>query len=496
MRFAGRFAIVAALCASAGLEAMLRPARAAELVLRRVDGRNLPSLALERLEADSEEFYVSANGLAVALEIERFWRPETRKLVFRVGDRRIQVTVDTRLVIDGSDDVLLHVPVRYLQGSIWVPLEFLDRVLVPALGEGARFDRRTLELALGFDASDVLGIDYGSQAEPQIRIRLARPLQYRAQVTSREIVRVQLFDARIDAVALAADRPAAFVRSVRAEQRRKEAAVYFEVDAATSGFRDETTDGGRTVLLTLLRADTTPDVLVPSRDVALPELTPVADSLDILVLDAGHGGYDTGVRGRNLNEKDVTLRICRELRPRLERALGMRVVLVRNDDQSLTAERRAEIANRARGDLLVSVHCNGWYDENASGFEILYPPSAVDAAEQELAPGHYRTADFRPWNTAQRDFAGRSQVFAEALQVELGRRLAVENRGARQAQVDVLRGVAMPAVLLEIGFLSNPIEAAMLNSDELVESLAESLAAAVRRYGDETRKRIDSGGRP
>src|SRR2546426_9697330 len=115
------------------------------------------------------------------------------------GAGRIQVTVDTRLVLDTDQDLLLHVPVRYRQGGGMLPLEFLERVLAPAMGGTIQFDRAGLALVVSSGAgSDVTGVDYDvSPDATQVRVHLTRALKYRVEATSHEIVRLTLFEARI-----------------------------------------------------------------------------------------------------------------------------------------------------------------------------------------------------------------------------------------------------------------------------------------------------------
>jgi N-acetylmuramoyl-L-alanine amidase len=358
-----------------------------------------------------------------------------------------------------------------------LPLEFVERVLAPEL-PGARFDRTSLELRTSGTLSDVVGIDYDAGGDvTSIHVRLSKPFRYRVQATSREIVRLVLSGAEIDPVGITADRPAAMIRSVRGEQNGDDAVLFFEVEGNLERLQDRAMDGGRTLLLTLKRAETPP----PGRPMHLPEVeSSRSDSVMVLVLDAGHGGFDKGVHGSGLMEKDVTLQLVRALQPLLERSTGVRVVLVREEDVTMAPERRAEIANRAHGDLLVSIHCNGWYDPHATGFETLFVP-ATNAGDGASPPGE-RFADFRPWDQAQQAYAMRSQELAEAMQVELGRHLASPNRGAKPAQVELLQGLAMPAVVLETGFLTNAQEASLLTSPDFVTSLARGIGAAVQRY--------------
>jgi N-acetylmuramoyl-L-alanine amidase len=317
-----------------------------------------------------------------------------------------------------------------------------------------------------------------------VLLRLARPLRYRAQSTSQEIVRVQLAGAKLDPVALADDQPAPLVRNVRAEQGEKDAAIYFQVDPSISGLQDHAEDDGRTILLTLLRGQAPPE----PRSAYVQPLIEVrdsggaTDSFDLVVLDPGHGGFDRGVQAAGRLEKDVVLRLAQQVQPLLERELGVRVLLTRNSDETITPEARAEIANRLRADAFISLHCNGWYDASAHGFEVLYPVAerspAADAAHASASRG---LADFSPWDAGQMPFVARSTDLADLLQAELGRQLEMTNRGTRAAAIEVLAGATMPAVLLEVGFLTDPDEAAKIDGGEFPARLAAGLAAALRQ---------------
>jgi N-acetylmuramoyl-L-alanine amidase len=459
------------------------PLAAEQLRVTFEDGRPERQLPLSRIEANSLEWFVSANALAIALDLERFWRPETRKLVLKLGERRVQVSVDTRLVLDDGRDVLLHVPVRYQRGSVMLPLEFLKRVLDPSSDSTLRFDRERLALHVGRTPTDVARIDYRIESgDTEVHIHMSRSFRHRVQATSRELIRVRIFDAQIDPLAVAAERPEALIRSVRAEQRSREAVIYLELDDRVDDYESRTRNRGRTIVVSLRR----PLESMPLPEFKLPEPAALDAPRDgkrcaTLVIDAGHGGTDAGVQGSGLVEKDVTLELASRLKRRLRRSTDLRVELLRDADRAIADDRRAELANKMSGDLLVSLHCNGWFDRQASGFEVLFVgPQAM--LRTTGGAGNHDESDFRPWKSAQLPFAGRSEVFANMLQVELGGKLGIPNRGARESDVDFLKGIAMPAVLVELGFLTNPDEADALAAPAFADALADAIAAAVERY--------------
>jgi len=222
------------------------------------------------------------------------------------------------------------------------------------------------------------------------------------------------------------------------------------------------------------------------------------DRFDTVVIDPGHGGEDEGARGmRGLVEKDLVLDVAGRLATRL-RAQGLRVVMTREDDATVPLETRTSIANDAGGDLFVSIHANAARVRRARGVETYFVAlEASDAEARRVAARENRAFDSAPEFPAHDDpmvallgdliateHVQESQVFARLAHEELaGAEADAATRGVKQAPFVVLMGVQMPAALVEIGFVSNPRDAAELGSEERRASLARSLARAVERFG-------------
>lgn len=477
-RFGRRFAPLAALTSALLLLAPV--AGALELRVEFDDGRRSQRLPLDRLQPDSDEWYVSANLLAPALDLERFWKPEARKIVFKVEGMRVQATVDTRLVLQGEDEVLLRAPVLYRDGAVMLPLEFVDRVLGAMMG--IELDRANLRLRVGRGRNDIEALEFVQLGgDTQVHVRMNRRFRYRVE-TGAEVVRLRIYGAAVDPVALARETPAPMIQLVRAEQLDDEAVLYIELDQRPDGVDERSVDDGSTVVLTLRR----PLAPTPRPEFKLPGQTPAVTETQgcrHIILDAGHGGFDTGVRAAGLTEKDVTLELARKLAGILERRFDLKVELLRQNDRAYTADRRAELANKSNGDMLISLHCNGWFDASARGFEVLFVgPEALAQPAVSLSEAR---REFRRWDDAQQPYAARSQALAQLLQIEMGRQLPLDNRGAREVQVEFLRGLSMPAVMIEVGFLTNPQEAALIADPTFPEALAVAVGTAVQRFCDQ-----------
>jgi N-acetylmuramoyl-L-alanine amidase len=213
-----------------------------------------------------------------------------------------------------------------------------------------------------------------------------------------------------------------------------------------------------------------------------------------VVLDAGHGGKDAGATALVLREKDITLDIGARLRTLLEQN-GFEVISTRGDDQTIPLRDRVRLANDSRGDIFVSIHVNSIIKYTAShGVETYYlgptnDPKLTELAAAENSGSGYSLADLRKlldgiYADARRD---ESAELATIVQKHLFGRLqsahpGLENWGVKRAPFVVLVATDMPAVLAEVGCLSNRGEAAQLGRGEYRQKIAEALFDGIHAY--------------
>ena len=247
------------------------------------------------------------------------------------------------------------------------------------------------------------------------------------------------------------------------------------------------------------------DVHLPSQTLApatpgpAPGAQPETPGVRTIVLDPGHGGTETGAIGPSgIQEKELTLTIARELEARLESQLGVRVVLTRNEDANVPHDTRTAIANQNKADLFISLHLNSSLGSGAHGAETYFlSAEASDAAAARMAEAENTPDPALPegttgveaqdlelilWDLAQTHHLLESQRFAAMIQGELNQTLQLRDRGVKQAPFRVLNGAAMPAVLVELGFISNPDEEKKLQDAAYRAELTASLTRAIGRY--------------
>ena len=176
------------------------------------------------------------------------------------------------------------------------------------------------------------------------------------------------------------------------------------------------------------------------------------------------------------------------------------IVLTREDDRHLPLAERAELANDAGGDLFISLHCNGWFGEGARGLETYFLSPAdsewsksVEQAENQ-GDGPAGDVEFIVWELVQNRFISSSSELAETIQTNVTRDLGQPDRGVRQAGFRVLVGAWMPAVLVEMGFLTHPDDAGRLRSERGQRELARAIGDAIVVFRDRMARELTGGG--
>jgi len=220
----------------------------------------------------------------------------------------------------------------------------------------------------------------------------------------------------------------------------------------------------------------------------------------VIVLDAGHGGHDTGNVGNGYREKEIALNIVLQVGKILEKEPNIKVIYTRKDDSFIELFERGAIANRADADLFVSVHCNAHSSQaygtetfvlglhaNKRNLEVAKKENEVIFLEENYQENY---AGYDPNNPAsfigltlmQEEYLDQSIMLAGLVQNNFTNKLKRKDRSVKQAGFIVLHQSYMPSVLIETGFLTNKSEGAYLNSKKGQREMSESIAEAILNY--------------
>ena len=250
-------------------------------------------------------------------------------------------------------------------------------------------------------------------------------------------------------------------------------------------------------------APSLPALPAPPAPPALDPLVP-PPSVRTIVIDPGHGGDDTGVRGgRGTLEKDVTLAVARRLKTMIESRLGLRVFMTREDDRAMSLDERSAYANSQKADLFLSIHANAAVRPAMEGAEIYFLGlDAASAESRRLAEssgdvlpalgGGTRSIDLILWESAQSRFVEQSSILAGLVEEALRPRVKRSPRAIQPAPFRVLVGANMPAVLVEVGYLSNAAQEQALAGGAFQDQLAQAMFDAIVQF----RTRLEATNKP
>ena len=470
--------------------------------------------------------YASLADLAHVFNLQATTKSEANKLELRSDEYTLKVTANNPyvVIVDKKDNAnLLQLPVNvvYAVNSFFVPLDAFIPILKNVLSEEIVFDGRKIVVGLAALKSsfDVTGIGFEEKSNGfLIRIRCSKKLSdyecWPKQIGDDTWLYITLANARADVNSIRSMKTSGIVRQILAFQYPTSVQITLRLKGLINNAEPMIAENGTDILIA---------IQMPTQEQAAArkarhyerELQHQRDKwkLDVVVIDAGHGGDDPGAIGvTKTREKDITLAIALKLGKLIEKSLpDVQVVYTRKTDNFVELYRRGQIANQHEGKLFISIHCNSMPRKKSAetGFEIyLLRPgkteNAVHIAEREnevvkLEQGyekHYQQLteeNFILLTMAQSAYVKYSEQFAEILQSEMGKHLEIPNNGVKQAGFYVLVGASMPNVLVETAFLSNKHDEKILKSAKGQQRIAEAIFNGVKRYKQEYEKSLKEG---
>ncbi len=459
------------------------------------EGRQVGKVAFS-IAPDGPRFALPPIAAALGVELRIGPLGDSHTLIFEkqkvvVGpDQKLMIQVDA----DGrrQEDLtrLSRAPIKDLLG-LKVPLELLDHTFGEQLS--LRFEWRAEVLELAVARRELRELGAALNVVHQHRLSVVE-----LELSETPRYRVERLPGALE-IRLLGDR----LRLPLERDGRSPDPLISGIVVAPAGVRIELAEGAAAAEPRLLSRPVPRLVVEVFRQAAAPEepepgsraAEPKRSGIRTIALDPGHGGSESGAIGASgTSESDLTLLVGRALKRQIERRLPVRVIMTRSQNVDLPLETRTAIANQNKADLFISLHFNSSFGAKAHGAETFFlsreasDQLAAAAAEEEnqMSGGDESAAEFDLqlilWDLAQSYHLAESQRFANLVQEELNLTLGLRNRGVKQAPFRVLMGAQMPAVLVELGFLSNPAEEAKLQSPVYRAELVDSLVRAVIRF--------------
>lgn len=438
-------------------------------------------------------------GLGVASSVD-----SKGALVLSYGGREVVLYEKRSLASVGGELRLLSAPPVVEDGRWFVPVDSLPRLLSPLLNLRCEWRPASRVLLIGNVPAPRIGVKTFvsgdsvrvviesnekvpfrvSQEEKRVLVSVPRDLVdvtfQEERLTGGIVDKVQFLGGRDNLFAVSLGRR--FQQVATAEEQGPPARLVLEFQASP------------------LPAG--PSAGAPTQPKPAAPTAPEVGVLKTVVIDPGHGGPEVGAKGPAGNlEKDLTLAMARKLRAALTNSLGIQSFLTRDRDQEVGLDERAAFANNYKADLFISIHANASRSQGAKGSEVYF--LAYQSTDEESRRVAAQEGDFVPngqvaggsdlalilWDMAQAEHLEESSALASRLQEELAEVTGSQGRGIKQAPFRVLVGAAMPAVLVEVAFISNAEEEKLLASDAYQSKVVGALVKGVARYQQQLRQR-------
>jgi N-acetylmuramoyl-L-alanine amidase len=475
--------------------------------------------------------YASLNDIVSVFGLRSYENAGSEKFEIKSGMFAVKVTAGNPYVVVRDADLnssvyQLPAPALLAGGEYYVPAGPMCAILDYIVPDEIRFDRAAGRIVSGGDGGprayspyDLAGLELEEKANGYlIRLRCTRKLSdYESWVKEMENdswLYITLANARADVGRIREMKPSGILKQILVFQSATSVQLTFRIRGKVSTAEVLPSESGDDLLVSV---HTPTEAELAAKRTRSFEQTLERErerwKLDVVVIDAGHGGDDPGTVGLGgTREKDVALSIAKKLGNLIKKNLPeVKVVYTRERDQFVELYRRGQIANSSNGKLFISIHCNSMprKPHSTNGFEIyLLRPgkteAAIRVAEKENAvvkmeEGYEKRykelteENFILLSMAQSSYVRYSEKFAEILQQEMGKKLQLENNGVKQAGFIVLWGASMPNVLVETGYLSNRKDERFLRSDPGQREIAEALFAGITRYKNEYEKSLRGG---
>jgi N-acetylmuramoyl-L-alanine amidase len=379
----------------------------------------------------------------------------------------------------GGRVISMSAPVTRDGRSWYVPVDFLSRVLAPASGQ--KIELRPISRT----------IIVGDVRWPQVAVRLERqgagvrigaaiqpPTPF---VLTRSGNRITVkFDATAMDLSLGGATAPELVTAIRADG----VSLLIDLGPSASVVRPNDDQANGQLLIDVAPAPR------PGLDAADPSRPALGGGLNLIAIDAGHGGEEPGAKSdQGTLEKDITLALAERLKAAIDARMGIRVMMTRDGDSTLPLDRRTSIVNNGQADVLISLHADVAPRPTVRGAQVItllanqYQrrlPAQDTSATVPVAGGGTRMINIVPWELAQLPYLPQSSALAASVVQRLrDGQVPLAARPQEEMPLRLLAGANMPAILVEAGFLTNPDDAAALETAAFQQSIVDAIMSAL-----------------
>jgi len=439
-----------------------------------------------------EIIYVSLADIQILINAGLEWNPFSGTAKVDTGDRIIKVSMYSPYVMVDNDAYNMVYSAAFQDGELYMPLEsFLELSNKVLRGELVYdYGQERIDYVPRFH--NILGLSSEERTNASlITVSLSEAMQYEYNVTDEGWLNLIIDGGRVDTNLVKQWGIAKAVQAIRAYQFENSAQLSFRLKEKNASIKvSDSKNPARIIISISAETDESEFSGNPSWR---------KNEIELIVIDPGHGGQDSGAVGRKYGtkEKDVVLEISKMVAKFLENK-GLKVMMTRNEDVFIPLGGRTQLANRLGADLFVSIHANASPKRKPRGSQTFFLSQAKNdearaaaalensslkfEMENEALAAKMGDLDYILMDLVQNEYLKESSELAEMIQKEADGKLKIPNRGIDQAGFYVLNKAYMPAVLVETAFISNEVEEGLLKKESFQKKVAENIANGILEF--------------
>jgi len=442
-----------------------------------------------------KQVYYSLSGLSELIGGKVGWERLGYSVKFSLDTNVFIFTVGSPYIRLNTTAHNMMLPAMLAHGELYVPAETFSALLDFAMPERINWDGDGRTLRIDTEWYNITDLSISAKQNGLlIEIFISSPLQYEIYQSEGNWINLNFPDGRINRGKILAAEGGNLVYKINAFQFETSAQISLRLKRQFRKYYTMyRTNPGR------LQIAVEDSAYVP--DSALTDVGRIGpdEEVDVVVIDPGHGGTDFGAIGRQkrTREKTVNLELANLVAKMIRKDKQFKVVMTRTGDVEVSLDERARIANEAKADMFISIHCNSSGKKTAHGFQVFYlapakNDSARAVAQFENAPFLVNDPSIRDReqddltlilnDMIQTEFLAESADLAYMADMEMRKKLGIRSRGVDHAGFFVLNRVYMPSILVETAFISNADEESLLKSTGFRDDVAEAIYNAVKRF--------------
>ncbi len=461
--------------------------------------------------------YISAPQFAKSLGYHTYINEDKRKIVLYLPQNQVVVTADNAFIIVDDDTFQMPAPALWHDNQIYLPLTYAIPLLNRHTTLNLNYDEKQQAIEVTENNVNIPTVTISEKENGTvIRIRTTREFS-RPDITADMRygwLHVDFYGGKVDTNLASRTKPEGLVRKIKTFQFSELASLAFYLSKEPLSREIILKPQDDEVLVVLRTKENISEEEISELREEEPAPHEASDDLkkqleeernkwliDVIIIDAGHGGKDPGTTGPGKTyEKDIVLPIALKLGKIINKEMpDVKVVYTRDKDRFIPLKRRTQIANEHNGKVFISIHANANEKKRASGFEtyILGPEKGEMA--QEVVLKENSVINFEDASTreeyqginrilatmAQNAFSRQSEYLASLVQQELDHQLHsinMPNRGVKQGPFWVMVGATMPNILVETGFVSNAFDRKILKTSAYQHKIAQGIFEGFKRF--------------